>query len=386
MFNSQTQFWNLFLIIGLIGCATKAIMISFNNDIYVYWAATRVFYLGKNAYDPIELASILNIPSTAGVWNPPWFFLILGPLAFFPKKIALIILVFSNLLVFNLIITNFQKIYNHKHSSFAVIACLLGSYSFFANFWLPQISLILTYCLLKSWECLINSKFRFALLWLLPLTIKPHLGFCLILFILIKLIKQKEYSSLIFSLLLLLILILLSYIVNPLSTNLWVSGSVYPFQWQGSSLSIFIQERLTSLVNSDKILSRIPLVLALIGCISVIVLEFFTSTSKKYSENTFIFLIILNLLFTPYGFIFDQISIIFLLYIIADKFSLLVSSLKSKIIFLQFLFFIGWCVPLIFEISYREYYIYQPLVLIFLYLIIQKSSLYFPIKLKSLEV
>lgn len=302
----------LVLLTLAIGAAPKAQ--GFGIDFVQYWAGGRALLNKQNPYSA-EIISAFEIPAkipgdlVIRLWNPPTIFLPTLPFSLLPYQTGLILWVGCGILIsaaaiFSLI--GFWRSENSRDRILAIICCGT-SFALSSNIYFGQSShlvlagLTIFLCELSRTA---NRGGFWAGFYLSLSLIKPHLLGLLYIYLLIKALVERRGQTLLGITLGGACLAFIPMAFSPDIISQYLSdGTKFPINWKTPTLGSFLQGALDShtiLIRSAPFLvAAAATVIILIKKPALLKLEALPAALLPFS-----------LLFSPYGWIYDQLALL----------------------------------------------------------------------------
>ena len=212
----------LLLISALLGCALiqvsylRSASVAWENppqmvgvrDYIAYWAGFQVFRNGGNPYRKKEvfsyqeqLMSAWEVPQDEPqvFLNPPWAFVLLAPVLFLPFEVGRILWLVLNtgfaLCIGWVLLGYFNRSTKSRRED--GLGVLLGSFAFLPSLmciWVGQLSLLVTLFLVLTFVAIARERDFFAGLCLIPVSLKPHTAFLVILLLGIWILRERRWK------------------------------------------------------------------------------------------------------------------------------------------------------------------------------------------------
>jgi hypothetical protein len=283
------------------------------NDFEAYRSAYQAFIQGENPYDDTTLKLIQqlrysDIDTPILVFNPPLFFPLFSPILAFDFSVAAHLLFVMNIVALFLTIWLLRK---SEHAEHVAILPLLASVVIFVPvlvcLFFNQVSIILTLCIAAALYYMGREQDFVAGLCAVPLLIKPHIAYLLIVALVALIIRKKRWSIMYGFVIGMTVLSLVAELLHPKIHTMWLFREHLPTYYVigsgvPSMIRAYIQESSGEVVNWPYLV--IPLVLT--ACVF-----FYSLRNVEFQHpKRFLALIPLSLLSAPYGFIFDQSALV----------------------------------------------------------------------------
>lgn len=288
------------------------------NDFQAYWLGVQLFFSGKNPYD-LQLhqqlaAGVAGVSSGAlQLWNPPWIFLILSPIALWNFPTALFALQLTNVCLAAALGVLAARMFRERIKSSVVAALLAFSFPpIIINLYLGQLGILIAFgVLLGLWALQQRRDYLAGFAFLLALP-KPHSWFLFIPLIGLFVFKQQRWQVLLAGVGGLLLLSGGCLIINPKIFSLWLSLDNDPLVWASSSGVTLAR----MFFSNGGMMSEWPLFALPFLSILVICGLFFKLQNRIEPEVAYVCVSVLCCLTTPFGWVFDQ-TLLVVSYILA---------------------------------------------------------------------
>lgn len=276
-------------------------------DYIAFWAGTQVFLDNKNPYNSKNILQEELKIATGGTrvqyfLNPPWslpIFSIFFNMSYEVSRILWIILsIFFCIGSIYLI----KNIYDLKDFSLAhyILAFLFIPIHF--NLMMGQLSLMVLFFLLSSYYFLLNKKNLLSGVLLVPCLVKPHIIFLYLLWLTIKVIREKRILFILASVITFLFLLACSEYMVPGIFNFWLDTDQTPFATKTASLSNFFRETVSVYFGRFEVW---PIFLIPISAILLFLIHFFMCRKQKQGNIFLLIILSISLLASPYSWIHD---------------------------------------------------------------------------------
>ena len=356
-------------------------------DFLQYWTAAKIVLLGANPYDPqlmhsaqSGLACDRSFTIPVLFWNPPLALGLVMPLAFMSFEVASAVWMFISvvLLVMSMeLLFRTLSIPANKRSLLMVL--LVSVPGVYLTLWWGQISLWLLFGFALFIHLSIGRKIGIDGSFLAGLSlsltlIKPHLLFLPYLFLLITSVRTRRFRTIVGLIVGGLALGMLSLIFKP---DIW---SVYwqtlqsapPFYWKTASFGSYFQELFDGELPVS-VARFVPIVIATILSLPVMLKAF----RKGRELQVLLLLTCLSLLFSPYGWAFDQVLLIpVIVFMFAQR-----SFTGWPVIFLLMLNLLGLIAT---NFVTQEFFVFYSFSITLLYLLVLKVNFSGPLEKLSL--
>jgi len=228
------------------------------NDFVEYWSAAQLLKEGKNPYDVTTMADFqreeLGMSYATMMWNPPWFVLVSSPVLNLKLLSSARIWFFANLLfVFLAGVFIWRALVVERENSdvsFSGKSFFYGSLSLliFAPLWVNlyygQLGALLALIVAGLMWALAVENLVVAAIFLVVLTVKPHLFLLIAVLILWWMASTQKMKMLFYCGLFFGVLVAVTEIVYPASVANWLNsfalkdgaGAPMPHQWIGATL------------------------------------------------------------------------------------------------------------------------------------------------------
>lgn len=308
--NKKFLFAPILIAFALVGIIWLAYLINprilnvGRSGIFNYWTAFQEFSNSKNPYDPSVLSlRIAPRPEAGIVWNPPQIFVILYPFLSLSFENSVRLLLFSNILAMPIIACLILRLFEVKDRSIKA-ASYVSSIAFMPAwnaFGMGQWSLLICLSMIFSMFLMTRGRQVLAGLAFLPVIIKPHIPYLLLLAFAWWIIKEGRFR---FALSFLAGLTTLSLVA------LFISPEIF-FQWMGISFSPAVMKTPTLVtflrlsLESNRVLPDWPMILVP-ATSSILLLSWLNFRKKTIQwERLAPSLTCLSLILSPYSWIYD---------------------------------------------------------------------------------
>lgn len=156
------------------------------NDFLQYWSASRLLNGGQNPYDALQMHEFqvqMGLPGneTVLMWNPPWTVALMAPILVLPFSAAVgAWFLLSLVLVCIMAVLIPASVARRSPRPVLCAAATALFYPMTESLRLGQLSIALTFALTVFLWCVRRRSFIFAGLALVPLSVKPHLFFLMV--------------------------------------------------------------------------------------------------------------------------------------------------------------------------------------------------------------
>jgi hypothetical protein len=317
-----------------------------STDFVQYWSAVQAYFQGQSSYDPF---TIDKIQAQAGVrqhpilmWNPPYILPLFWWSFFLPFEYAttcwFLISLCTIALSLRLLVGNLKGFFSNKW----FILFLITFYPIPLLLVYGQISgvLLLAFCAfiwkIKQSRVEICDSFVGGLCLGVGL-IKPHLLWCIYLYILLLSVKKRRFTTVFGIGAMVLVLSLLTVVINPsVFTNYFNAWQQSPIYWKTPTVGSWMQELFKTNILAVRTLPTLLAILMYTGYF-----YFKASIIGATVENQIRdvkALVPFSLVLSPYGWVYDQVLILPLALEILGKKNTFLSMLavSSNLIMLIF--------------------------------------------------
>lgn len=317
--------------VGLLLFVEKDLSSFFSQiDFIEYYTSFQLFLNHKNPYDAQALLVLqkeigINSLTPLMMWNPPWLFLILGPVLSLPYSLACLVWFSMNILfvVASIRLTTKIEDLNLPRNKVPLVCSLVIFYPMISCLLMGQLGCFLTFILTCLYYALRKERdFLAGFCWFV-LSIKPHLFIFLTVFLMAYLVKSRRHTILLSAIILLIINSILVYIINPLALNAWVDAQI-----NGVNLPLVptvTQHKTTTIVYALRsLLYRLSLgvqnwpffAVPLIPLVLYLPYLIRKSVPNLLTFEQFFLAITLSFLFCPFGWIFDFVALILIYFVL----------------------------------------------------------------------
>ncbi|MEJ1367420.1 MAG: glycosyltransferase family 87 protein [Candidatus Sedimenticola sp. (ex Thyasira tokunagai)] len=218
------------------------------RDFVVYWSAFNAVKDGKNPYSmpaiyPFQDHVIKDEKLAQAFLNPPWALSIMAPVLVFDFTVARFLWIILNAaFIYLTIILIFNSL--HGGDSSRTIDLMLGSLFLPSvwTIWMGQITLFLTVCFAAAFVSMMKGRAILAGLFLIPLTLKPHLFLVVGVVLAVYLLRKKLLPLMMSFIFGFLALQLITYLFSPQIYSNWLSMEYSPLIQKTSSVVTIIRE------------------------------------------------------------------------------------------------------------------------------------------------
>ncbi len=281
------------------------------GDFIAYRAASELFWNGVNPYDPVQLlaAERLYAPhwvTPSAVWNPPLFFVTLALPYHLPLPVAGFLVQF---LAINGTL-GIAKVANHlgggsRATSLWLPLLSLATFPLWADLLLGQFGAILGFLFFLAAALFFQRRDSLSGAIIALILIKPHLLWLPALLLGVWAIVERRVTFIASALGSALGLSVLAELLHPGITAAWLGRSEWPTIYYGSAIS--------SLLTGVLDLLPPPPIVAILGtAVAALVFLLFLGRRRfSPSATAFASATACTHLFAPYGFVFDQVGVLF---------------------------------------------------------------------------
>ena len=291
------------------------------RDFIQYYSSLRSVQRGENPYDPKLLkAEQERLGSRSGkavvMWNPPWTLVFFAPLAMLSFENAAALWFGLNLILPLLISSFIWGTLNQARPP--PVACLAASYLFYpllGTLYWGQLSGFVCLGIAGFLWAIQNSRPLAAALFFTIASVKPHISFLFFAGFFIYEISEKRWRTLLSCSLAFLTLLALSQLIVPEGLENWYTAltssktsalHVQHSNWKNASLASAL--RLAQLSLSGELVSWPLWLLPTAGFLGV--LYYFAAAKNIYWPTCAPILVGLSLITAPYGWLYDQYSLV----------------------------------------------------------------------------
>lgn len=283
------------------------------TDLFAYWSATKIYFMGLNPYDPHTVLTFQEkISSTyknpAMVWNPPFLFVIFWGLFSLPEsafRFLMSIITYSTpFLVANALAVTFSV-----RNLFFI--CVIGLFftPISSELYLEQYTCILLLIFLAGIYFYQSQKYFISGVSFSLLLLKPHVFLISGVFVGVTAILNKRWGLFLGALLFLAILFSASEFVHPGIINDWINRKTWPVDVLGANSWSLCISCLNTTTFAEVFMRILFLV---ISCLIGILLAV---KDPRLTWENISFTLLANSLFIPYGFTFDQMYLLIPLFL-----------------------------------------------------------------------
>lgn len=280
------------------------------NDYIEFWSAWQLFSSGANPYDPQLLnemqRSLGRLQEHALLlWNPPWVLTLLAPLLEFDFAKSSKLFIFLNLLLLGSgSLMLWSAAAERRIGSPKAFAAGLLFLPGLTNLQIGQIGIMLFFCVAGFIWSAQRGKDFLAGLFLVPLSIKVHIVFLFLFAAALWIVRYRRFAVFWGGAAGFLLLLGATLSIAPGALEMWLGGfSSPPFYWKTASLSGALRSLLFALTGDAPIwpIAVLPLA-ALLGVSWWLLVKRPALDWTRHAAP----LIALSLMFSPYGWLFDQ--------------------------------------------------------------------------------
>jgi hypothetical protein len=323
------------------------------TDLMSYVPAQRLFEQGGNPYSAtsIHLERQVICPAKQiflQVWNPPVLFVTLGwllllPLEFVPALFA-VLSVSSFVVIW--IFANERNIANADSFYWSFLLSLGVAGPLFIEIEHGQWSSLIVATFALALFFYQRRKDRLAGVLLAFSTLKPHLVFLPLLYLMIGAIACRRFGIVFGAIGTTAFLLLTAELSHPGISALWIGREEWPASYLGSTAASLT--RAVWVVNFGVDPAWPAWVFPLLG-VALVILRRFAISDWKVRDNEIMGWFLVNGLLSPYGFTIDQVALALpIAYYLSEGLELINSNLFSKKVALGvYLLFLG-CWPVFF--------------------------------------
>ncbi len=289
------------------------------SDFIEYWSAYQLFIQNKNPYDPKALYEIQQqigrqTLEPLMMWNPPWLLTLMTPVLQWDFLTASRIWLGINCLL--VLVVGIFSWRAAQNENFRGLACALAAVLFF-GVWdcigLGQTSLVLAASLAGIIYGLKQNRDWLVGALLVPLTIKPHIVYLVLIALAWWVFRERRYAILGSFLAVFIALILLTTLQSSDSLSFWImSNSALPSssqaviavpQWRVATLVGIVRQLINQTTGSPAYwpMAAIP------GACAIALLVYLIRRKDPVNWSELMPPILCLSVFTsPYGWVFDQ--------------------------------------------------------------------------------
>ena len=289
------------------------------NDFIEYWSSYQLFSRGQNPYAPELIQPIQeklgrkeDVPLM--MWNPPWLLAMMSPILRLPFDSAARAWILINAFFLLGSVFLISTIPNTKKANF--LPCLAAGVLFYPAWnclYLGQVSLLMAFELAGTIWALERKRDILAGIFLLPLTIKPHLVYLVVIALAWWIIRTRRYLVAIsFALWFIGLLCLTAHLGQASALWFWFEKLVNPtseqkfisvMSWKVATLVGWTREVIAAALGTHV---RWPVVvIPSASAISLLLYLIRKQKSMDWLEHLPPILCI-SLFTSPYGWVFDQ--------------------------------------------------------------------------------
>ena len=170
-------------------------------DYVAYWRAFQAVKRGLNPYDPSSLPQVqdltLNFGEMQQYWNPPWMLVLMAPVLSLPFKLSAALWLYLSILFHGAASLLVWK--SEKGGQNSLHPCLVAGLCFYplweTLFW-GQIGTLVTLGVAGFLWAVRNKRDIFAGLFLIPISLKPHLLYLFLLAVGFWVVAERRYRAL----------------------------------------------------------------------------------------------------------------------------------------------------------------------------------------------
>ena len=318
----EKSFKNIFALILFLGIIVL-FYTTYKVDYNAYYTASKAFLNGENPYSKSTLLIYQQkinptVVTPMMVWNPPMFFSTFGIVLFLPEHLKLTFwLIASILSAIGLAVAGFywkdpDNFNFHKLEFDKIAVCAFCCIPFIAQTIIGQFSSWIYFVFILGLLAFDKKKDFIAGILMSFSLVKPHLFLLVYLAFGYEVLKERRFKVVIGGIIGILFFSLISELRYPGIHNLWLYREQWPVEYLGATFPSLVSKML---FGSTRI-KALQIASLSLGILSIFVFRIYT---KNYNfRNFFIFALISNSIFSPYGFVFDQSCLIFVItYILA---------------------------------------------------------------------
>jgi len=294
----------------LLGTGSSISVLLPNSDLPSYWLGAKFMLHGGNPYDFDALSafgSSLGFEKVGILYVPPWLLALFIPFSTFSFLSFACIFFVVSILSLSLIVTLSLRLGGgtpESHRRFLIIA--LFYYPTLVTLSLLQVSLVHSLIALIGVFALSKSN-RVALALCISVAIfKPQSNFLLYLGLFYYGVIRFRLSFILLVASTMTLWVMLAEVSSPGITSLWLASNYSPLQWMGVSLVTPIRLLVFNLTQS---LPAWPL-FVVPGLALLVTLVLLITQGRKRSLPNIPILIALSSILTPYGWIYDWVTLL----------------------------------------------------------------------------
>ncbi|MCB0344199.1 MAG: DUF2029 domain-containing protein [Bdellovibrionales bacterium] len=280
------------------------------NDFIEFWSAFQLFVVNDNPYDPEKLNAIQVSLGRAQespllLWNPPWVLTLMTPLLNLGFAASAQVFIWMNLVLLGagaaLLWSASTERRPYSPKSIGAAFLFLPALT---NIQIGQIAIVLFFCIAGFVWAAANRRDFLAGLFLVPLSIKVHMVFLLLTAIAWWIVRFRRFrvfggGAVGFS-----ALIAATVAVSPNALNNWLGGfESPPFYWKTAALSGALRSLLFELTGDAPAWPVVVLPIIALFAVCLWLLKRRPTIDWTMHAPP---LIALSIMFSPYGWLFDQ--------------------------------------------------------------------------------
>ncbi len=280
------------------------------NDFIEFWSAFELFAHGGNPYDPEQLNAVQQNLGRAEqqallLWNPPWVLSLMAPILVLDFAASAQAFIFINLFLLGASsVLLWSASTNHRPFSPKSIGAAFLFLPALTNIQIGQIAIVLLFSISGFiWAAQRRNDFL-AGLFLVPLSIKVHMVFLLLTAIAWWIVRTKRLGVLLGGAVGFGLLLALTLLISPHALSDWLGGfKSPPFYWKTAALSGAMRSALFALTDSAPAWPIVAFPVAALIATCLWLLRTRPQISWTHHAPA---LIALSIMFSPYGWLFDQ--------------------------------------------------------------------------------
>jgi hypothetical protein len=170
-------------------------------DYVAYWKAFQAVKRDLNPYDPASLRQVqglpLNFGETQQYWNPPWMLVLMAPVLSLPFELSAAVWMCLSILFIcaaSLLIWKSQK--GERNSLYPCLVAGLCFYPLWETLFWGQVGALVTLGVAGFFWAVRNKRDIVAGLFLIPVSLKPHLLYLFLLAVVFWVVTERRYRAL----------------------------------------------------------------------------------------------------------------------------------------------------------------------------------------------